>query len=305
MPREVFGPDFQFMDRDDWLTFDEIERLARMFCNLGVRKVRLTGGEPTLRSGVNDLIKRIRKIPGADDISLTTNGSGLVRLAPRLANAGLERITVSLDTLDPTIFTAYNDTTTPLDEVLAGINAAVSAGIAVRLNCVVKRGVNEGDVIRIVRRYKHSHVIPRFIEYMDVGSTNGWRLADVVPETEILQMIASEFPFERLDPVYPGEVARRYRYLDGEGQFGVVASITQPFCGACSRARLTADGTFYTCLFASTGTPLRELLRHGASDDQLMEAIAGVWRKRTDNYSERRLEMATTSPHVEMHVIGG
>jgi GTP 3',8-cyclase len=304
MPKEVFGRDYQFLERGELLTFEEIERLARVFVAHGVEKIRLTGGEPLVRRDVERLVELLAGIPGLD-LTLTTNGSLLPQKAQRLADAGLKRVTVSLDSLDNDVFRAMNDVDFPVDRVLAGIEAAAAAGLPVKINMVVKRGLNDGSVLAMARAFRDSGHILRFIEYMDVGHTNGWRLADVVPAAEIVQTIDAEFPLEPVGPSYRGEVARRWRYRDGAGEIGVIASVTQPFCGDCTRARLSAEGRLYTCLFGLRGHDLRALVRGGASDEELTDAVARVWRARTDRYSEIRSEATLDLPKVEMSYIGG
>jgi GTP 3',8-cyclase len=305
MPKEVYGRDYRFLDRRELLTFEEIARLTRAFAGLGVEKVRLTGGEPLLRRELERLVEMLAGIPGLD-LTLTTNGSLLAKKAQTLADAGLERVTVSLDSLDDDVFKAMNDVDVPVERVLAGIEAAAAAGLApVKVNMVVKRGVNEESILPMARYFHESGHILRFIEYMDVGHTNGWRLDDVVPAEEIVATIHDELPLEPLEPNYAGEVARRYRYVDGSGEIGVIASVTQPFCGACTRARLSAEGRLYTCLFATEGHDLRAFLRSGATDEELATAIADVWRVRGDRYSELRSAQTAGLPKVEMSYIGG
>jgi GTP 3',8-cyclase len=305
MPKEVFGRDYAFLPRAELLTFEEIERLVRVFAGHGVRKVRLTGGEPLLRRDLEVLVGMLARIPELD-LTLTTNGALLPRKAQALADAGLERITVSLDSLDDATFRRMNDVDFPVDRVLAGIEAAQAAGLdPVKVNVVVKRGLNEDDVLPLARAFRGTGVIVRFIEFMDVGATNGWRLEDVVPAAEIVAAIDSEFPLEPLEPSYRGEVARRYSYRDGGGQIGVIASVTQPFCGDCTRARISAEGTLYTCLFASRGHDLRALVRGGASDEELDKAVAAIWQGRSDRYSELRTAETSGLPRVEMSYIGG
>ena len=308
MPREVFGPGFAFLPHAELLRFEEIARVVGAFARAGVTKVRLTGGEPLLRAGLADLIALVAAVPGIDDIALTTNGSLLARHAERLRTAGLTRITVSLDTLDEETFAQVADTDVKLGSVLEGIDAAAAAGFApLKLNAVIRRNWNEADVEGLASFARDRGHTMRFIEYMDVGDTNGWRLDDVVPAAEIVDRVATVWPLEAVPPGYPGEVANRYRYLDGFGEVGVIASISQPFCGACTRARLSAIGEVYTCLFASTGHDLRALLRSGASAADLDAAIAGVWSARTDRYSELRAAHASyEGPRkVEMSYIGG
>jgi cyclic pyranopterin phosphate synthase len=305
MPKEVFGRDYRFLERRELLTFEEIERTVRNFAGLGVTKVRLTGGEPLLRRELERLVEMLARIPGLD-LTLTTNGSLLPQKAALLAEAGLRRVTVSLDSLDDDVFRAMNDVDFPVERVLAGIEAAAAAGLRpVKVNMVVKRGLNEESVLPMARYFRGSGHILRFIEYMDVGHTNGWRLDDVVPATEIVRAIDAEHPLEPLDANYHGEVARRYRYRDGSGEIGVIASVTQPFCGACTRARLSAEGSLFTCLFATKGFDVRAVLRGGASDEELTEALSGVWRARTDRYSEIRSAETLDLPKVEMSYIGG
>jgi cyclic pyranopterin phosphate synthase len=304
MPKEVYGRDYAFLPRRDLLTFEEIARLARVFAGLGVEKIRLTGGEPLIRRDVERLVDMLAAIPGLD-LTLTTNGAVLAKKAQALKDAGLQRITVSLDSLDDEVFRAMNDVDFPVQTVLDGIEAASAAGLPVKVNVVVKRGVNEDAVLPMARRFRDQGHVVRFIEYMDVGHTNGWRLDDVVPATEILALIDAELPLEPLPPRYPGEVAERYRYRDGGGEVGVIASVTRPFCGACTRARLSADGSLYTCLFATTGHDLRALVREGAGDDDVAAAIDGIWRVRADRYSELRSAATGDLPKVEMSYIGG
>jgi GTP 3',8-cyclase len=304
MPKEIYGRDFQFLERAALLSFEEIERLACVFVRLGVEKIRLTGGEPLLRRDLERLVALLAAIDDLD-LTLTTNGSLLARKAAALAAAGLKRVTVSLDSLDDAVFRAMNDVDFPVARVLAGIEAAAAAGLPVKINCVVKRGVNDDGLIELARFFHGSGHTLRFIEYMDVGHTNGWRLDDVIPAEEIIGRISHELPLVPLAAAYRGEVARRFRYRDGGGELGVIASVTQPFCGACTRARVSADGKLYTCLFARRGHDLRALLRAGADDEALHEAVAGVWQARTDRYSELRSAATTALPKVEMSYIGG
>jgi cyclic pyranopterin phosphate synthase len=306
MPKEVFNREYQFLGRELLLSFEEIERLVRVFVALGVEKVRLTGGEPLLRRDIERLIAMLAAVPGVRDLTLTTNGSLLDRKAVALAEAGLNRVTVSLDSMDDMVFTAMNDVGFPVQKVLAGIEAAAAAGLTpVKVNMVVQRGVNEGSVVEMAGHFKGTGHIVRFIEYMDVGTTNGWRMDDVYPAADIVNNINAVFPLEPVVPNYPGEVANRYRYRDGSGEIGVIASVTQPFCGDCTRARISAEGSLYTCLFASRGTDLRALLRGGATDEELVAAVSGVWRRRTDRYSEIRTAGTSRSQKVEMSYIGG
>ena len=308
MPREIFGPGFPFVPRGELLHFEEIARVAAAFARAGVRKVRLTGGEPLLRAGLPDLVTMLKAIPGVDDIALTTNGSLLTRHARRLRDAGLTRITVSLDTLDADRFASLADTDVGLDSVLAGIAAASEVGFApLKLNTVVRRGWNDADIEGLAAfGREHGHSV-RFIEYMDVGDTNGWRLDEVVPAAEIVGRIGARWRLEPVPASYSGEVANRFRYLDGAGEVGVISSITQPFCGACSRARLSAIGEVYTCLFGSQGHDLRGLIRGGADDDALDAAIRTLWTARGDRYSELRAAHNLPPPRhkVEMSYIGG
>ncbi len=305
MPREVYGDSYDFLRRDDVLSFDEIGRLARIFAAHGVTKLRLTGGEPLLRAGLPDLIRMLAAIPGVD-IALTTNGSLLARHAEALAAAGLRRVTVSLDSLDDAVFRAMNDVDFPVASVLEGIAAAEAAGLRpVKVNAVVRRGVNDHTIVNLARHFRGTGNIVRFIEYMDVGHTNGWRLDDVVSGAEIVRMISAEMPLAPVDANYRGEVAQRWRYADDGGEVGVITSVTQPFCGDCTRARLSADGSLYTCLFATSGTDLRAMLRRGAGDEEIAAAVAGVWRVRADRYSELRSEATAGIPRVEMSYIGG
>jgi cyclic pyranopterin phosphate synthase len=315
MPREVYGRDFAFLPRAELLTFEEITRLAGIFASLGVRKLRLTGGEPLLRRDLPTLVGKLAQVPQIEDITLTTNGSLLARHAGALAGAGLKRISVSLDSLDEATFALMNDVGFPVSAVLEGIEAAAAAGLApIKVNMVVRRGMNEDSIVPMAHYFKERGHILRFIEYMDVGHTNGWRLDDVVPAAQILALIDAEMPLVALPATYPGEVADRWAYRDGSGEVGIIASVTQPFCADCTRARVTADGELYTCLFASAGRDLRGPMRAGASDADLADLIAAVWRARDDRYSEVR-SLATATPQralpvvdpsrVEMSRIGG
>ena len=307
MPKEVFGKDFQFLRREELLTFEEIERLARVFAELGVAKLRITGGEPLVRRDLDRLIGSLAAIPGIDDLTLTTNGSLLARMAQRLAVAGLTRVTVSLDSLDDSVFRTMNDVNFPVARVLEGIDAAQTAGLGpVKVNMVVKRGVNDDSVVAMAERFRHTGVILRFIEFMDVGSTNGWKMDEVVPSAEIVEQLAQHWPLEPAEANYRGEVAERYRYRDGGGEVGLVSSVTHPFCHDCSRARLSAEGKLYTCLFAVRGHDLRAPLREGASDDDLRGLLSTLWGARADRYSELRTQgTALDLPKVEMSHIGG
>jgi GTP 3',8-cyclase len=305
MPKEIFGKDFQFLPRAEILTFEEIERLVRIFVGLGVQKIRLTGGEPLVRRDLERLVEKLAKI-GDLDLTLTTNGSLLAQKARPLAAAGLKRVTVSLDSLDDATFKRMNDSDFPVAKVLAGIEAAHAAGLApIKINMVTKRGVNESSILPMARYFKGTGMTLRFIEFMDVGSTNGWRLDDVVPAREIVSMIDREMPLEPIEAGYRGEVAARYRYKDGGGEIGVISSVTQPFCADCTRARLSADGSLYTCLFATQGHDLRALVRGGASDEEITHALAAVWTERTDRYSDLRSEATAGLHKIEMSFIGG
>ncbi len=305
MPKEIFGKDYQFLPRAEILTFEEIERLVRIFVSLGVRKIRLTGGEPLVRRDLERLVEKLAKI-GDLDLTLTTNGSLLAQKARTLADAGLRRVTVSLDSLDDATFKRMNDSDFPVAKVLAGIEAAHAAGLApIKINMVTKRGVNESSIVPMARYFKGTGMTLRFIEFMDVGSTNGWRLDDVVPAREIVAMIDREMPLEPVQAGYRGEVAARYRYRDGGGEIGVISSVTQPFCADCTRARLSADGSLYTCLFATQGHDLRALVRSAATDEEITHAIAAVWTERTDRYSDLRSEATAGLHKIEMSFIGG
>jgi cyclic pyranopterin phosphate synthase len=304
MPKAVFGHDYRFMDRKELLTFEELERVVRAFAALGVEKIRLTGGEPLLRKELEKLVGRLARVGGLD-LTLTTNASLLARKAASLRAAGLDRVNVSLDSLDDATFRAMNDVEFPVARVLEGIETAAATGLRVKVNAVVKRGVNDDGVVDLARHFRDAGHPLRFIEYMDVGATNGWRLDDVVPAAEIVERIDAVFPLEPVEAAYRGEVAERFRYRDGAGEIGVIASVTKPFCGDCTRARISAEGKLYTCLFAARGTDLRALLRGGASDDDLRDAIAGVWARRGDRYSELRTERTSELPRIEMSYIGG
>ena len=312
MPRAVFDANYKFLPHEAILSFEEIARLAGIFVGLGVRKIRLTGGEPLLRKGLPELVAMLA--PLGADLTLTTNGSTLVKHAADLKAAGLNRITASLDSLDEATFRAMNDADFPVEKVLDGIAAAADAGFSpIKINMVVKRGVNDHQIVEAARYWRNeanpgSHIL-RFIEFMDVGSTNGWRMDDVIPSAEIVRRISEAFPLEPAEANYAGEVAQRWRYTDGAGEIGVISSVTQAFCGSCNRMRLSTEGSLYTCLFAQQGTDLKSLLRGGASDAAIRDAIAAVWRERGDNYSEVRTatteEMRAKNPKVEMSYIGG
>ncbi len=306
MPREVFGPDYEFLPRKELLTFEEIVRLTRVFARLGVRKVRITGGEPLLRRELPTLIRSLAATEGIEDLTLTTNGLLLPVQAEQLRAGGLERVTVSLDALDPAIFGKMNGLGVSVGQVLAGIEAAAAAGLRpVKVNCVVQRGVNESQIVPLARRFHGSGHVLRFIEYMDVGNTNGWKLEQVFPAAEIVRAVDARLPLEPIEPNYRGEVARRWRYRDGGGEIGVIASVTQPFCGDCTRARLSPEGQLFTCLFGARGFDLREPLRAGAGDGELEAIITGVWTSREDRYSELRTAETAGLPKVEMSHIGG
>jgi cyclic pyranopterin phosphate synthase len=306
MPKEVFGRDHAFLPKTDILSFEELARLARLFVGLGVEKIRLTGGEPLLRRDLPKLIEMLAEIDGLRDLTLTTNGSALAALAKPLRASGLKRITVSLDALDDATFRAMNDVDFPVARVLEGIDAALDAGfVPVKINMVVKRGVNEQEILPMVRRFSGAGHILRFIEYMDVGSTNGWRMDEVVSAAEIVQLVSREHPLEGIAPNYAGEVARRFRHRDGGGEIGVIASVTQPFCQGCTRARVTADGQLHTCLFSQRGHDVRALLRGGLGDDAVQRALSQLWRARADRYSEQRSSATAGLMKAEMSRLGG
>jgi GTP 3',8-cyclase len=307
MPKEIFGARHRFLDRRELLRFEEITRLARLFVSHGVRKLRLTGGEPLIRRDIDRLVAMLAAIPGVEDLSMTTNGSLLTRDRARaLAEAGLKRLTVSLDALDDPTFRAMNDVDFPVARVLEAIGHAEAAGLApLKVNMVVKRGVNDEQVVDLARHFRGSGHIVRFIEYMDVGTTNGWRLDEVLPAAEIAAAIDGVFPIEPASPQYRGEVARRWRYRDGQGEIGIISSVTAPFCGTCTRARLSAKGELYTCLFAAKGHDLRRLLREGASDEYISGHLGAIWNRRADRYSELRSSATVPLPRIEMSYIGG
>lgn len=306
MPREVFGPDYQFLQRVELLTYEEIGRLARIFVEHGVEKIRLTGGEPLVRRDLHQLIALLRETPGLKDLTLTTNGSLLRAQAKRLADAGLQRITVSLDSLDEAVFQSMNDVGVPPSVILDGIGAARDAGLSpIKVNAVVKRGVNDHTIVDLARHFKGTGIIVRFIEFMDVGATNGWQMRHVVPAREIVARINAELPIEPAEPNYRGEVAKRWRYRDGSGEIGLITSITEPFCGDCTRARLSPEGELYTCLFGNRGHDFRSLLRSGAPDEEISAFLGSVWRVRDDRYSEVRSEHTAGLRKVEMSHIGG
>jgi cyclic pyranopterin phosphate synthase len=305
MPKDAFGRDYPFLAHSELLTFEEITRLARIFKAHGVEKIRLTGGEPLLRKHVERLIEMLASVGGLD-LTLTTNGALLAQKARALKAAGLNRVTVSLDALDDGVFRAMNDVDFPVAKVLGAIDAAAEAGLApIKINMVVKRGTNEREILAVARRFKGSGHILRFIEYMDVGHTNGWRMDEVVPSAEVLRKIDAELPIEPIGPNYTGEVAERWRYADGSGEIGVISSVTQAFCRNCTRARLSTEGKLYTCLFATQGFDLRALLRSGSDDERISDYLAAIWLQRGDRYSEIRSEHTTKLPKIEMSYIGG
>ena len=319
MPREVFGPDFTFLDRSELLSFEEITRIVRVAAGLGVRKLRLTGGEPLLRRDIDHLVASLAAVEGIEDLAMTTNGSLLERHAERLRAAGLRRLTVSLDSLDDATFRAMSDTAVPVQQVLDGITAAGEAGFDhIKVNCVLRAGTNDDGIVDMVSWARREGVTVRFIEFMDVGTTNGWSLREVVPAAEVVQRIDAVFPLEPVgqEPVLlesaqaegtggSGEVAQRWRFRDGTGEVGVISSVSQPFCATCTRARLSAVGELYTCLFAAAGNDLRALLRSGADDEALTARMRAIWRVRTDAYSEARSDRTAGLPRVEMSYIGG
>jgi cyclic pyranopterin phosphate synthase len=306
MPRELFGPDHQFLPRAELLSFEEIARVVRVLARLGVRKVRLTGGEPLVRRDVTELVAMLDAIDGIDDLAMTTNGSLLAPLVDDLRAAGLRRLTVSLDALDDDVFRAMSDTKIGVGVVLDGIAAAQTAGFGpIKVNVVVRGGVNTDQIVPLARYGREHGLIVRFIEFMDVGTTNGWQLGEVVPSRDVIRMIDAAFPVEPLDPNYAGEVAQRWRYRDGAGEVGAISSVSQPFCSTCTRARLSAIGELYTCLFAAGGTDVRTWLRSELDDEELRERIAGVWRARSDRYSELRTRATAGLDKVEMSYIGG
>lgn len=305
MPREIFDKDYPFLPRNQLLSFEEIHTIARRFVALGVRKIRITGGEPLLRKDVERLIAMLARLDGVE-LTLTTNGVLLPKLARTLRDAGLHRVTISLDALDDATFRRMNDADYPVERVLEGIAAAEAAGFdAIKVNMVVKRGTNDQDIVPMARHFRHSGHILRFIEFMDVGSSNGWKMDEVLPSREVIERINAHFPLQAIDPNYEGEVAERWRYADGGGEIGVISSVTQAFCSTCTRIRLSTEGKLYTCLFAQQGHDLRGLLRQGADDAQLDAAIASVWQRREDRYSEIRTAATASRPKIEMSYIGG
>jgi cyclic pyranopterin phosphate synthase len=305
MPKDVYGHDYPFLPHGELLTFEEIARLARIFKAHGIEKIRLTGGEPLLRRHLERLVAMLADIGGLD-LTLTTNGALLAKKARDLHAAGLTRVSVSLDALDDRAFRAMNDVDFPVARVLEGIDAAAAAGLSpIKINMVVKRGMNEHEILPMARHFRGSGHILRFIEYMDVGHTNGWRMDDVVPSAEVIDIVRHELPLEAIDANYPGEVAARWRYLDGSGEIGVISSVTQAFCSDCTRARLATDGKLYTCLFATDGFDFRALLRGGAGDDEIGNYVAAIWSQRADRYSEIRSDNTRALPKIEMSYIGG
>jgi len=306
MPKTVFGPDHAFLPHKALLDFDEITRLARLFVKAGVEKIRLTGGEPLVRRDVEILVSMLAQVDGLQDLAMTTNATLLPKKALLLKRAGLRRITVSLDALDDQTFMALNDVRFPVSKVLDGIQAAQEAGLVpIKINMVVKRGVNDHQILPMAEHFRHTGHILRFIEFMDVGNTNGWRLEDMLPAKQILQTLDAQWPVEPVEANYPGEVASRYRYRDGAGEIGLIASVSQPFCSGCTRTRLSAEGKLYTCLFSSSGHDLRKLLRDGSSDEALRQHLEALWHQRADRYSELRTSQTGSLPKVEMSHIGG
>ncbi|OFD44400.1 GTP 3',8-cyclase MoaA [Bacillus mycoides] len=307
MPEEIFGRDYAFLSNDKILSFDEIERITRIFVSLGVRKLRITGGEPLLRKDLPELIQRLNAIDGVEDIGLTTNGSLLKKFAPDLYKAGLSRVTVSLDSLNEERFSYLNGNRSKVKTVLAGIQAAAEAGMKIKMNMVVQKGKNEQDIVQMAEYFKENKHILRFIEYMDVGNFNGWELGEVVSKQEIVEMIHKVMPLERIEANYPGEVATRYRYIGSDEEIGIISSVTDSFCSSCTRARISAEGKLYTCLFASKGNDLKELLRSGYTDEEITDIIRDIWNNRSDRYSDERLSNTNkkTMPKIEMSHIGG
>ncbi|OKO53925.1 cyclic pyranopterin phosphate synthase MoaA [Bacillus toyonensis] len=307
MPEEIFGPDYSFLSNDKILSFDEIERITRIFVSLGVRKLRITGGEPLLRRGLPELIERLNKIDGVEDIGLTTNGSLLKKFAPDLYKAGLSRVTVSLDSLEEERFFYLNGNRSKVQRVLEGIQAAAEVGMKIKINMVVQKGKNEQDILQMAQYFKENKHILRFIEYMDVGNYNGWELGEVISKQEIVNTIREVMPLERIEANYPGEVATRYRYIGSDEEIGIISSVTVSFCSSCTRARISAEGKLYTCLFASKGNDLRALLRSGDTDEEITAVIHDIWNNREDRYSDERLSHTNkkTMPKIEMSHIGG
>ncbi|ARZ63634.1 MULTISPECIES: GTP 3',8-cyclase MoaA [Bacillus] len=307
MPEEIFGPDYSFLSNDKILSFDEIERITRIFVSLGVRKLRITGGEPLLRRGLPQLIERLNKIDGVEDIGLTTNGSLLKKFAPDLYKAGLSRVTVSLDSLEEERFFYLNGNRSKVQRVLEGIQAAAEVGMKIKINMVVQKGKNEQDILQMAQYFKENKHILRFIEYMDVGNYNGWELKEVVSKQEIVDMIHQVMPLERIEANYAGEVATRYRYIGSNEEIGVISSVTDSFCSSCTRARISAEGKLYTCLFASKGNDLRDLLRSDYTDEEITDVVRDIWNNREDRYSDERLSNSNKKamPKIEMSHIGG
>ncbi|MGZ7151568.1 GTP 3',8-cyclase MoaA [Bacillus sp. BC08] len=307
MPEEIFGPDYSFLSDDKILSFDEIERITRVFVSLGVRKLRITGGEPLLRRGLPQLIERLNKIDGVEDIGLTTNGSLLKKFAPDLYKAGLSRVTVSLDSLEEDRFFYLNGNRSKVQRVLEGIQAAAEVGMKIKINMVVQKGKNEQDILQMAQYFKENKHILRFIEYMDVGNYNGWELKEVVSKQEIVDAIHQVMPLERIEANYAGEVATRYRYIGSDEEIGIISSVTDSFCSSCTRARISAEGKLYTCLFASKGNDLRELLRSGYTDEEITDIVRDIWNNREDRYSDERLSHTSKkrAPKIEMSHIGG
>ncbi|EOO30588.1 GTP 3',8-cyclase MoaA [Bacillus thuringiensis serovar andalousiensis] len=307
MPEEIFGPDYSFLSNDKILSFDEIERITRIFVSLGVRKLRITGGEPLLRRGLPKLIERLNKIDGVEDIGLTTNGSLLKKFAPDLYKAGLSRVTVSLDSLEEERFFYLNGNRSKVQRVLEGIQAAAEVGMKIKINMVVQKGKNEQDILQMAQYFKENKHILRFIEYMDVGNYNGWDLKEVVSKQEIVDTIHQVMPLERIEANYSGEVATRYRYIGSDEEIGIISSVTDSFCSSCTRARISAEGKLYTCLFASKGNDLRELLRSEHTDEDITDVVRDIWNNREDRYSDERLTHTNkkTIPKIEMSHIGG
>ncbi|AUB63359.1 GTP 3',8-cyclase MoaA [Bacillus thuringiensis] len=307
MPEEIFGPDYSFLSNDKILSFDEIERITRIFVSLGVRKLRITGGEPLLRRGLPKLIERLNKIDGVEDIGLTTNGSLLKKFAPDLYKAGLSRVTVSLDSLEEDRFFYLNGNRSKVQRVLEGIQAAAEVGMKIKINMVVQKGKNEQDILQMAQYFKENKHILRFIEYMDVGNYNGWELGEVISKQEIVDTIHQVMPLERIEANYSGEVATRYRYIGSDDEIGIISSVTDSFCSSCTRARISAEGKLYTCLFASKGNDLRELLRSEHTDEDITDVVRDIWNNREDRYSDERLNHTNKKaiPKIEMSHIGG
>ncbi|PEW65772.1 GTP 3',8-cyclase MoaA [Bacillus cereus] len=307
MPEEIFGPDYSFLSNDKILSFDEIERITRIFVSLGVRKLRITGGEPLLRRGLPKLIERLNKIDGVEDIGLTTNGSLLKKFAPDLYKAGLSHVTVSLDSLEEERFFYLNGNRSKVQRVLEGIQAAAEVGMKIKINMVVQKGKNEQDILQMAQYFKENKHILRFIEYMDVGNYNGWDLKEVISKQEIVDTIHQVMPLERIEANYSGEVATRYRYIGSDEEIGIISSVTDSFCSSCTRARISAEGKLYTCLFASKGNDLRELLRSEHTDEDITDVVRDIWNNREDRYSDERLNHTNkkTIPKIEMSHIGG